>query len=229
MNYRHPELRDRLASEYALGTLHGLARKRFERLMRDDADLRRSVAEWQERLMPMAQAIAPVNPPKRVWRKIEQRIQQPRRKSNVLDSVNFWRGLALVASSFAFGVMLFFGIAPQKEVLPNYVAVLADAKHQPVMTIRYVKGQRELEVKVIQATTMTSEQALELWTLPKGAAPQSLGLVPASGAIKLKLASQPADTLPNVPALAISLEPKGGSPTGAPTGPVLYSGPLIQI
>ena len=67
MNYRHPELRDRLASEYALGTLHGLARKRFERLMRDDADLRRSVAEWQERLMPMAQAIAPVNPPKRVW------------------------------------------------------------------------------------------------------------------------------------------------------------------
>ncbi len=229
MNYRHPELRDRLASEYALGTLHGMARKRFERLMRDDADLRRVVAEWQERLMPMAQAIAPVNPPKRVWRKIEQRIQQRQRKSSFLDSLNFWRGLALIASSFAFGLLLFSGIAPQRQDLPTYVAVLADGKHQPIMTVRYIQGQQELEVKMVQAPDVASDRSLELWSLPKGGAPQSLGLVPASGIVKLKLAAQLAGDLPQVPALAVSLEPKGGSTTGAPTGPVLYVGPILKI
>ena len=75
MNYRNPQLRDRLASEYALGTLHGRARKRFERLLRNDADLRRNVIQWQERLTPMAQAVAPVNPRKRVWRNIEKRFK----------------------------------------------------------------------------------------------------------------------------------------------------------
>lgn len=229
MNYRHPELRDWLASEYALGTLHGLTRKRFERLLSDDADLRRTVAEWQERLTPMAQAVAPVNPPKRVWRKIEQRINSAKPKSSFFESLNFWRSLALMTSSFAFALLLYFGFAPQKEALPTYVAVLADAKHQPIMTVRYVQGQRDLVVKVIQATDITSDRSLELWSLPKGAAPQSLGLVPASGAITLKLAQQPASGLPDVPALAISLEPKGGSLTGAPTGPVLYSGPLLKI
>lgn len=229
MNYRNPKLRDLLASEYALGTLQGLARKRFERLLRDDADLRRTVLEWQERFAPMAQAVAPVIPPKHVWRKIEQRIQHSQPKTSIFDSLNFWRGLAMAASSFAFGLLLFFGIAPQRDAAPTYVAVLADAKQQPMMMVRYTQGKREVEVKMMQAMDVAADRSLELWTLPKGAAPQSLGLVPASGTIKLKLADQGASTMPNIPALAISLEPKGGSPTGAPTGPVLYSGPLLKI
>jgi anti-sigma-K factor RskA len=137
--------------------------------------------------------------------------------------------LAMVASSFAFGLLLFFGIAPQRDAAPSYVAVLADAQHQPIMTVRYTQGKGEVEVKIVQATDVAADRSLELWTLPKGAAPQSLGLVPASGTIKLKLAQLSASALPNIPALAISLEPKGGSPTGAPTGPVLYSGPLLKI
>jgi anti-sigma-K factor RskA len=35
--------------------------------------------------------------------------------------------------------------------------------------------------------------------------------------------------LTNIPALAISLEPKGGSPTGQPTGPILFTGPVIRL
>lgn len=228
MNYRNPILRDRLASEFALGTLHGLARKRFERLIRNDADLRRIVAEWQERFMPMVQAIAPVNPPTRVWRNIERRIANSQPKVRWLDSINFWRGLALTASSFAVGLLLFFGMVPQRDALPTYVAVLADEKHQPVMAVGYVLGGRELSVKVIQASEIAADRSLELWSLPKGGAPQSLGLIPASGAAKLTLAAQRGN-IADVPAFAVSLEPKGGSPTGAPTGPVLYSGPLIKL
>ncbi|MDQ3261668.1 MAG: hypothetical protein M3Q00_12960, partial [Pseudomonadota bacterium] len=105
MNYRNPKLRDMLAGEYALGTLYGPARRRFERLMRDDATLRLTVAEWAERLEPMSQAVAPVNPPRRVWRKIEQRIFKSKPGTSLFQSLNFWRGVAMITSSVALGLL----------------------------------------------------------------------------------------------------------------------------
>ncbi len=229
MNYRNPKLRDMLAGEYALGTLHGRARRRFERLMRDDATLRLTVAEWAERLEPMSQAVAPVNPPRRVWRKIEQRIFKSKPGTSLFQSLNFWRGVAMITSSVALGLLLLFGLAPQREWAPSYVAVLSDSKNQPALTVRYIEGARALEVKIVQASTIADDRSLELWTLPKGGAPRSLGLIPSSGQIQVNLAPNQAESIPNIPALAVSLEPKTGSPTGAPTGPVLYSGPLLRL
>jgi anti-sigma-K factor RskA len=229
MNYRDPKLRDMLASEYALGTLRGLARKRFERLMRDDADLRRNVLEWDERLAPMAQAVAPVTPARHVWRKIEQRIHESAPRTSLFQSLSFWRGLAMATTSFAFALLLFFGVAPQREPATSYVAVLSDSKNQPVFTLSYIEGQRALSVAIVQTSSVAADRSLELWTLPKGGAPQSLGLLPSSGRIQVKLATDQARALPGIPAFAVSLEPKGGSPTGAPTGPVLYSGPLLRL
>jgi anti-sigma-K factor RskA len=68
------------------------------------------------------------------------------------------------------------------------------------------------------------DRALELWMLPDGRPPQSLGLVPATGIERVPLRSPVGVALQGIPALAVSLEPPGGSPTGAPTGPVLYTG-----
>ena len=232
MNYRDPKLRDMLAGEYALGTLHGLARKRFERLMRDDADLRRAAMEWQERLAPIAQAVAPVTPPERVWRNIEKRIagNKPNNpRASIWQSLNLWRGIALAATSFALATLLYYGPAPQTEQRTAYVAVLANEQHQPMMVVRYVQGQSELSVNIVAPQAIADDRSLELWSLPDGAAPKSLGLVPATGKAALKLALERAGDMPSVPALAVSLEPKGGSPTGAPTGPVLFSGALLRL
>ncbi len=74
MNYREPALRDRLASEYAIGTLSGLARQRFESLMRDDQELAELVQTWQERLQPLADAVPPMAPSEHLLRDIEQRL-----------------------------------------------------------------------------------------------------------------------------------------------------------
>jgi anti-sigma-K factor RskA len=59
-----------------------------------------------------------------------------------------------------------------------------------------------------------------------GAAPRSLGLVTdASARLPVPAAlRQGAEG----GSLAVSVEPKGGSPTGAPTGPVIYSGKLVR-
>jgi len=63
MNYDRPELRDRLAAAYALGTLRGAARRRLERLMSSDATLAAAVEDWQRRLNPLVEALPPVDPP----------------------------------------------------------------------------------------------------------------------------------------------------------------------
>lgn len=75
MRYRDkPALQDRLAAEYVLGTLRGRARARFQAWLRQDAALRRTVAEWEGRLAPLAAGVAEVAPPRRVWDAIEARI-----------------------------------------------------------------------------------------------------------------------------------------------------------
>ena len=74
----------------------------------------------------------------------------------------------------------------------------------------------------IDAPPLTAQQALELWAVPAQGAPRSLGLVRADGATTLLRAH----LLDNTAAFAVSVEPAGGSPPGAPTGPIVSLGPL---
>jgi anti-sigma-K factor RskA len=73
--------------------------------------------------------------------------------------------------------------------------------------------------------TRAGGKSLELWAIPPGQAPQSVGLVSPEGLTALRRAQG----LAGVQQLAITLEPPGGSPTGAPTGPVIMSGDVLKI
>ena len=80
-----------------------------------------------------------------------------------------------------------------------------------------------LVVAAVAPAPVPSGRNMELWILPPGAdRPASLGMLPASG-YRTTMARMPADGTQ----LMISLEPPGGSPTGAPTGPVVYAGKLV--
>jgi anti-sigma-K factor RskA len=236
MNYNKPKLREMLAAEYALGTLHGAARRRFERLLARDAHYRASVQEWQQRLAPLDYVVPAVPPPERVWQGIARRITAPApqpqraatRKHGLWDSLGFWRALALATSTVAAALLIYFGSAPVAPPAPNYVVVLLDAKAKPAIALNYAAGGNELVVSIVAAQELTPQQALELWALPQGGAPQSLGLLPVTGKAAVKLTRGDV-SLDAVPAFAVSLEPKGGSPTGAPTGPVLYSGAPVKL
>jgi len=77
---------------------------------------------------------------------------------------------------------------------------------------------------------LPAEKSFELWMLPgKDQAPVSLGLLPTSGVKTLKLDEGKLKILKEASGLAVSLEPTGGSPTGAPTGPILYQGVLVSL
>lgn len=229
MEYRNkPTLQQRLAAEYALGTLRGAARARFRRWMRDDATIARAVSEWEARLAPMAEAVAPLRPPRRVWDGILARLGPERPVSRARGA--WWKALALLASGAA-AAMVFMTVLlpPQKPAATAaYVAVLSDPKTQkPVLYVSAGRNDMHLRVKALDPSIHVANASLELWALPRGGKPRSLGLIAGEKGV-LKLARAADETLADVPTLAVSLEPKGGSSTGAPTGPVLYSGPCVR-
>jgi anti-sigma-K factor RskA len=219
-----PELRERLAAEYALGTLRGRARTRLERWMRDDPQLEKEIRSWEARLAPMAQAIEAAAPPARVWQRIERQLQ-PKKKSS------FWKALGLLAAGAAAAMVAVAVLLPLQrgEVPASYLAVLSDPKtNRPVLVATAARTDGVLRVNVLDPAIHVSGRSLELWALPQGGKPRSLGVVSDQERSALKLVAAADQALGDVPALALSLEPSGGSPTGQPTGPVLYTGPCVK-
>ena len=103
----------------------------------------------------------------------------------------------------------------------------ADAK--PVLIATADRTGRTLRIKAVVPVEVAADRALQLWALPTGGNPRSLGLIAPSGVVQIALTGPAETALAQVPALAVSLEPPGGSPTGLPTGPVLYSGPIQRL
>ncbi len=214
-----------LASEYVAGTLRGGARRRFEALARDDREVREVLERWEALLTPLAQNVPAVEPPARVWRSIESRIGARGAAAAPEPGLGFWRSVGLLASGLAaILVVAFLWTAPGHDADPAFVAVLTSADSAPRMVVS-LHSDRQLRVRVVKPWTNVDGKSLELWALPKNGAPRSLGLVANERDTEIRLA--PADArLFAANALAVSLEPRGGSATGAPTGPVLCSGAI---
>jgi anti-sigma-K factor RskA len=256
-----PALQDRLAAEYVLGTLRGPARARFQSWLRDDAALRRTVSEWEERLAPMASAVREVAPPARVWQNIEARIGKPAGvpagaarpvasaaapASGWWDSLAFWRNWGLVATGCAAALMVATALrapeiverevvrtveVPSNAMQPSYIAMLEDDRGELVFMAYAGRKSDELWVKRMGMKPLEPGQSYELWALPgkPGMPVTSLGVIPAGEKGTIKLASIADQRLADVPQLAISLEPEGGSKTGQPTGPVMYKGDCLRF
>lgn len=241
MNIRHNDaLIDKLAAEYALGTLKGGARRRFEHWMRDNAVLRRAVAEWQDRLNPMAEFAPAAEPSAQVWRAIETKLNLKDSRSagkrsfwrGLREDLSFWRGLGMASTALA---TILVAVLVTKQLEPaapvtSYVAMLADDNAQPIAVVTGDARRRQLTVKVVMQQNIAADKSLELWAVPKpGEGPsRSLGLLADNGTITLPL---PENATPqSIPLLAVTLEPKGGSPNpNGPTGPIVFKGAWMQI
>ena len=240
MNLRENErLLEKLASEYVLGTLRNGARRRFETVLKTDRVVQRAVAEWQDRLHPMAEFAAAVQPPPRVWRGITRKLNlKPARGAQAKrpswlgwrQDLNFWRGLGMTSTAIAIIlVSVLLGKQPE-PVAPatSYIAMLADNQAQPIAIVTGDAKRHELTIRLLARQTIPADRSLELWAVPKQGAPRSLGLLAADGSIKLPLPEKL--TPQSIPLLAVTLEPKGGSPNpNSPTGPILFKGAWLQI
>jgi len=222
---------DLLAAEYALGTLSGRARRRLDRAARASPAVAQSIGDWEARLAGLAAALPGVTPAPRVWEGIARRLGLSGAAAAPTpwwSGLALWRGLAIAgfAAAVALGIAQ-FGTKP--EAPEALVVVLAGPDARPALIASVARGERLLRVKALAPVAVPPDRALELWMLPGQGNPRSLGLIPASGVGQVRLAA-PADVaFRDIGALAISLEPAGGSPTGLPTGPVLYSGKIERL
>lgn len=222
-------LRHALAAEYVLGTLRGRARRRFEALARDDRELAVVVRRWEDFLTPMAAGLAPVEPPARLWRAIEARIAAPRPvpRPGYWSSLGFWRGVGAGLATVVVALLVMLaGQRPGPVPEPSLVAVLATPESVARMIVEQPRAGL-LRVRVVKPWAGMPDRDLELWVVPKDGKPRSLGVVGHEGDSELFLANLDARLAEGV-ALAVSREPKGGSPTGQPTGPVLCSGVIAR-
>lgn len=234
-SYKSPELRDRLAAEYVLGTLRGRARARFESLARYDPGLRRTVADWETRLTPLAAAATEIAPAGRVWQAISRRISASARPPSWWTSLAFWRGLTAASSAFVLILAAFVAALPRPEPPMAMVAVMNDDRGQPALVVSWppMKAMREpqIRIKVVQAhPIMAPGTSWEMWMLPEGkGAPVSMGLITTDRDQVMKLGPALAQKMGNAWGLAMSVEPERGSPTGAPTGPVIFKGQCVRL
>ena len=260
---RNPELLDRLAASYSLGTLRGGARRRFEHLAREYPQVRAAALLWQGRWSAFSEVQTPVQPDAVVWTRIANLVQAEKTNARLAQqretvapnlpgrALAWWRGLALAGglaavAAVSVGLWSHQGLkdASQQQLSAlqtqlqmaqaelqaapqvQYVAVLADGKADASMLVTFDPRHQQLVLQRVSGFKEADNQSLQLWALPPEGAPRSLGVM---GDGKLEQLTAQETDVRAIPALAISLEPKGGVPSSTgPTGPVLFKGALIR-
>lgn len=217
-----------LAGEYVLGTLSREEADRIAFEAESDPVLAGEIVAWERELTPLLLLVQPVTPPLTLWPRILASVHGAgvmplTGDRRIVTSLGLWRGVA-AASLLAAGIA---GLAlldrhPVPTAVP--VAVLTPIGTAQAAFVMEAQQDGSLSIVSIHPAAVPSGRDLELWSLAEGAKiPKPLGVLPAGG---LHLA---ADQLPPGRAqILVSLEPQSGSPTGQPTGPVLYGAALIR-
>ncbi|MEN8637065.1 anti-sigma factor [Pseudoalteromonas distincta] len=227
MNYNKPELLDALAGQYVLGTLRGLARKRFQRLLLNSNQAREATIMWEQNLNNLASAITPQTPRDDVWINILQRIENQKQptKKVIHTKPAIWRTWSFVATAACI-VLAFLIIQPSTNVVQTQQIALV--QNQDKQSLWFIDvSEQGLSIKASSQLVAQTNKDYELWMILKGQdAPISLGLLPKQGS-KILLKDNRFNAS-DIALLAVSLEPIGGSPNGSPTE-VLYTTELILL
>jgi anti-sigma-K factor RskA len=219
MKYENQELLDRLAAEHVLGTLRGPARRRFERLCASSAAARGAMHRWEDDWLVLSRSLRPIQPSERVWANVSRQLFGAR---SAAPRVPRWRTWQLAAAASLIAVALVVGLIVYEQQPPlQTIAVLGNDNAHPLWRIERRGELAALTIRVVGPVQRLPGKAYELWALPRGGQPVSLGLLPAGGTYERTLNLAQRAALLAADKVAVSVEPPGGSPTGSPTGPVI--------
>jgi anti-sigma-K factor RskA len=238
--------RDLLAAEYVLGVLEGAERDAVTRRADRDEGLSAAIADWEERLAPMAAIVTPVAPPAALWQRVEASCglmaaplspsvapALPVKSRGFWGALGFWRGTTALGFGLAAAIAVVAVVnrplppvpAPPTEI-PLASAVLAPSKAGGAPAfVAEATADNTIVLKPLERLAVASGKDLELWALPDGeTVPKPLGVIVATG----QTVTLP-PSLHGPGQLMVSLEQKGGSSTGLPQGPVLWLGHISQL
>ncbi|ARU05483.1 RNA polymerase subunit sigma-70 [Comamonas serinivorans] len=224
------------AGEYVLGTLSAVQRRAVESRLPYEPELHAAVQAWEQRLLPLTRLVPPLEPSTTLWSRISSSI--PPARSEPLahrrawwhwDSLALWRTLAagsFTAAALLAAVLLVREASP--PAAPRYFVVLTAPQNQAPGWVVQAQAEGRLRLVPLGKGVIPAENSLQFWTKADGwSAPVSLGLVKPGEAIEV-----PVDRLPPLQPnqlFELTLEPKGGSPIGRPTGPIQFIGRAVQI
>jgi anti-sigma-K factor RskA len=219
------------AAEYVLGVLSAEERREVERRLANEPALAADVAFWEERLGSLADTVAPVTPSPQTWSNIETKLagRDAPAAPGLWQSLAFWRAFAIGAAAVAaacVAALVYVGNLP--AVRGPLMATLGQPSGQPGF-VATVSGDGS-SLTIVPAALLTNDpRAMELWLIPQGGRPHSLGLIQPGRPIRLTIPPELSGSIGKDATLAVSLEPPGGSPTGQPTGPVIAAGALSAL
>lgn len=221
-----------LAGEYVLGTLPLAARLQVERRMQDEPQLRAEVDAWERRLLPLTALAEPVEPSPKLWPRIAGNLR-PQAVTDAggwrrwWDDLRLWRalaGVALAATLVLGNMVLLRPDVPQ----PAYMVVLVSPQQRNAGYVVQASLNNQLTLTPLEGTPVPSHKSLQFWTKGNGwTRPASLGLVTPNQSLKVALGKLPQVQPGQL--FEITLEPEAGSPTGKPTGPILYIGRAVKV
>lgn len=241
MKLENPDIRDLIAAEYVLGTLTGGARRRFETLMRADFRIQSAVDNWNEKINALGAGLAPVQPPAYIRAKIKSRLgfisEADTRHAQPKSWYSFWRNSALVATfaSILLAAVLIVNLVDPKRIGPPasvnaYISLVNNKQNQTAWIIRSDLAKGFINVKTIKTQSLPANKNYELWLIAATSKkPISLGLIAKQGNTQFKLNPKLLAHFKQAKALAVSLEPLGGSPKDVPSGPVLFQGVMHRL
>lgn len=233
-----------LAMDYALGALARADRKAAELRLVGDPGFRAAVERWQALLSPLDEATPPLAPPPGVWQAIAAEVQpQPQFKparraapalptaSGFWHNLALWRGIGLGGTALAALAAVLLVQPAAGPVVPvstgtALVATLADGEGRPLLAAAFDAGKGEVRFAPVAGGPDAQGKVPELWVIEGNNPPRSLGVIDISAGAAHAIPRELLAGLKAGAVLAISIEPVGGSTTGAPTGPVIATGAL---
>lgn len=239
MNYLDPQRLSALAKEFVLGTMPRRARRRFSRVVDEEPQAADSVYALEEKLLPMAWSLDPVQPSQLVWQRIARQIRSSRGPAATRSPVGGWPAVAVALSVALVAVTIAWWqelrqppqtvVETVTEIVPAdpAISVVEDDDGNALWVALIYDDLQRADITVRVPPTPYTANDYELWILRDDGVPVSLGLLPQTGSRTLVLADNAVDALQQGSVLAVSLEPVGGSPQATPTGPVLYTAALL--
>jgi anti-sigma-K factor RskA len=250
MNYLLPERLDRLAREYALGTLAGPARRRFERVLQSSHAASAVVDLWRQRLSVLDLSLVPMPPPASNWAAIEQRLfANPEttggKSSWTRDAIRVrvlsWLsgrslGIALASALVCLTLVRLepgvVGMEPLAQtVSPSYIGLVVDPAGKPVLVVSSRRQGRQLTMKLLQPLDVPAGELAQLWAVPaKGdGAPFPIGVLPSKGSGRSELPDTSEKLFAKVSQIAVSYEKSVAKPGERPSGPFVLTGNCVKV